>query len=61
MDEQTVPTYGLLIINNAYNEGKITFWQWLELSRAWAESMLEQQQELPAAPDLYKSPEHSSQ
>lgn len=58
MDEQTVPTYGLLVINNAYNEGKITFWQWLELSRAWAEAMLKQFQ---ATEDLCKSPEYSSQ
>ena len=32
----------LLIINHAYNEGKITFQEWLELSRQWAEKMVEQ-------------------
>jgi len=41
MDEQ-VPTYGLLAINHAYNEGKLTFKEWLELSRAWAQKMIEQ-------------------
>jgi hypothetical protein len=45
MDERpadSVPTYGLLVINHAYNEGKITFKEWLELSRQWAEAMLQQ-------------------
>jgi hypothetical protein len=42
MKEPTVPTYGLIVINNAYNEGQITFLQWLELSKAWAEAMIEQ-------------------
>lgn len=42
MPEPTVPTYGLIVINNAYNEGQITFLQWLELSKAWAEAMIEQ-------------------
>jgi hypothetical protein len=56
MDNDTkVPTYGLLVINNAYNEGQITFWQWLELSRAWAEAMLAQYQEKPAEPDSHTS------
>ena len=38
MDEP-VPTYGLLMINHAYNEGRITFKQWLEQSREWALKM----------------------
>jgi len=37
---ESIPTYGLLVINHAYNEGKITFREWLELSKAWAEAML---------------------
>ncbi len=38
----SVPTYGLLAINHAYNEGKITFKEWLKLSREWAEQMVRQ-------------------
>ncbi len=34
--EEQVPTYGILVINHAYNEGKITFQEWLRLSREWA-------------------------
>ncbi len=41
MDEP-VPTYGLLVINHAYNEGKLTFKQWLELSREWALKVIDQ-------------------
>ena len=37
-----VSPYGLLAINHAYNQGKITFKQWLELSRKWAVSYKEQ-------------------
>ena len=36
-----VPTYRLLEINHAYNEGKITFREWLKLSREWALTMIE--------------------
>ena len=57
-EHETVPTYGLLIINHAYNEGQITFWQWLELSKAWAEAM---QQRFVASEDLCKNPEPSPQ
>jgi hypothetical protein len=39
---EAVPSYGLLVINHAYNEGKITFRQWIELSREWAERMKQQ-------------------
>ena len=39
---ETVPSYGLLVINHAYNEGKITFREWLELSREWALKIKEQ-------------------
>ena len=31
-----VPSYGLLVINHAYNKGRLTFKEWLELSREWA-------------------------
>jgi hypothetical protein len=41
-EEERLPTYGLLAINHAYNEGKITFKEWLELSRQWAQQILEQ-------------------
>lgn len=41
-DEKDTPTYGLLVINHAYNEGKITFREWLELSREWALRIKEQ-------------------
>lgn len=30
MEDQTVPTYGLLAVNHAYNERQITFLQWLD-------------------------------
>jgi hypothetical protein len=40
--EEDVPSYGLLVINHAYNEGKITFKEWLELSKEWAEHVLRQ-------------------
>jgi hypothetical protein len=33
---------GLLIINHAYNEGKLTFKEWMELSREWALKIKEQ-------------------
>ena len=41
MDER-VPSYGLLVINHAYNEGRINFGEWLELSREWALKVIEQ-------------------
>jgi hypothetical protein len=37
-----VPTYGLLTINHAYNEGKLTFMEWMQLSREWSLAMTEQ-------------------
>jgi hypothetical protein len=43
-DAKTVPSYGLLVINHAYNEGKLTFKEWLELSGEWAEKIKEQHQ-----------------
>lgn len=39
---ERVPSYGLLVINHAYNEGEITFLQWMELSREWALKIIEQ-------------------
>lgn len=60
MDDTTkVPTYGLLVINHAYNEGQITFLQWLELSQTWAQKMIEQVAERLAEPDLCKSTKQS--
>jgi hypothetical protein len=35
----TIPSYELLAINHAYNQGKLTFKQWLELTRQWAEKV----------------------
>ncbi len=37
---EEVPTYGLLAINHAYNQSKITFFEWLELSREWAQPLV---------------------
>lgn len=42
--DETVPSYGLIVINHAYNEGKLTFKEWLELSRQWAEKIIENNQ-----------------
>lgn len=39
---ESVASYGLLLINHAFNQGKITFKQWLELSRQWAIQIKEQ-------------------
>ena len=41
-EKAAVPTYGLLAINHAYNESKLTFKEWLELSREWALKVIEQ-------------------
>jgi hypothetical protein len=53
--DETVPSYGLIVINHAYNEGKLTFKEWLELSRQWAEKIIESNKlsllESPKAPD----------
>jgi len=54
-ENDTVPTYGLLMINHAYNEGRITFKQWLEQSREWALKMKEQYQKPVITPDLRKT------
>ena len=56
MNEQ-VPTYGLLVINNAYNEGQITFLQWLELSREWALKMIERYEHPQADQDSANIPD----
>ena len=42
MTLEDVPTFGLLVINHTYNEGNITFKEWLELSRQWAMKIIEQ-------------------
>ncbi len=42
MIDEHVPSYGLLIINNAYTEGTINFQGWLELPRLWALKVIEQ-------------------
>jgi hypothetical protein len=44
-EDEQAPTYGLLAITLAYNEGNITFKEWLELSREWAEKLIGQQRE----------------
>lgn len=53
--DEIVPTYGLIVINHAYNEGKLTFKEWLELSRQWALKIIENNQlslrQKPKAPD----------
>ena len=53
--EEAVPSYGLIMLNHAYNEGKITFKEWLELSRQWALKIIESNQvslrERPKEPD----------
>jgi hypothetical protein len=53
--DETVPSYGLIVINHAYNEGKLTFKEWLELSREWALKIIEANQlslcERPTVPD----------
>jgi hypothetical protein len=36
---ELMPTYGLLVINHAYNQGLLSFQEWRELSRQWAEAM----------------------
>ncbi len=41
-EKDTAPTYGLLVINHAYNEGKVTFKEWLALSREWALKIIKQ-------------------
>lgn len=33
-------TYGILAINQAHNEGKLTFKEWLTLSGEWAKEVL---------------------
>jgi hypothetical protein len=47
---ETVPSYGLLVINHAYDEGKITFQPWLELSREWALKIIEEHKEKAVLP-----------
>ncbi|HEY6284469.1 MAG TPA: hypothetical protein VIX20_02300 [Ktedonobacteraceae bacterium] len=54
-EKDTVPSYGLLPINHAYNEGKITFKEWLAQSREWALAMIEQHGEIPVKRDLRKT------
>jgi hypothetical protein len=40
--EEAMPTWGLLAITHAYNEGKLTFKEWMRLSREWAEGIIQQ-------------------
>jgi len=42
-------SYGLLVITHAYNEGKITFHEWLEQSEAWARQIIAQYGQKKAA------------
>jgi hypothetical protein len=39
---EIVPSYGLLYIIRAYNQKEISFDEWLNLSREWAEEIIEQ-------------------
>lgn len=41
-DDQPVTSYGLLYITRAYNRSEITFGEWLEQSRKWAECIIRQ-------------------
>jgi hypothetical protein len=52
--DEHVSSYGLLSINHAYNEGKITYWEWLKLSREWAEQIIRQN----TKNDDLKGPKH---
>jgi hypothetical protein len=56
-DEHDIPTYGLLLINHAYNEGALSFKEWLCLSREWAMQMAERYGEGTACqpPSLYNT------
>ncbi len=49
-ERNTVLTYGLLAINHAYNEGKLTFQEWLELSHEWTLKIIEQYGDRAACP-----------
>lgn len=40
--EYNAASYGLLYITHAYNEGKISFNEWIEQSREWAEAIIRQ-------------------
>ncbi len=52
--DEHASSYGLLSINHAYNEGKITYWEWLKLSREWAEQIIRQN----TKNDDLKGPKH---
>jgi hypothetical protein len=41
-NEEKVPTWGMLSLTQAHNEGRITFMEWLALSRDWSLRMIEQ-------------------
>ncbi len=56
---ETTPSYGLLVINHAYNEGKITFREWLELSREWALKTIEKHKEVREPPASIKQSEEA--
>lgn len=42
-------SYGLLVINNMYAKGELTFEEWLEKMVAWAVAITEQAQQKDAA------------
>jgi hypothetical protein len=50
-NERDVPSYGLLYITRAHNQGEIDAETWLQLAIAWAEAMLKQQPPEPPTPD----------
>ncbi len=40
--EEKVPTWGILTLTQAHNDGRLTFMEWLALSRDWSLRMIEQ-------------------
>jgi hypothetical protein len=40
--KETVPSWGLLAITEAYNKGELTFQQWMKLSREWSLAIIQQ-------------------
>lgn len=41
-NKELVPSYGLLVIISAYNEGKVTFDEFVKLMAEWSAKMVEQ-------------------
>jgi outer membrane protein TolC len=47
----------LLLLTQAYNRGEISFDEWLEQTRAWAEAVIAQAQALAPAPAKRAKPD----